>query len=226
MTETPSIVVDDDLEQRPQSSSLDRAETAFDRESALQSRQEDTNNFEDVIYVTDSTDKPTKSPNVEIKEAYVKTISELPTSPEKPTAGVFNKIAGAVQSLFRWRKMPHKNSRVTPDSGSTFLDAERAETIQNSFRVMSGQTENIQMNNLNSTIATNNVQMQSNCNQSFQSGFSDNNGGKFSRKIAECPSFESNIFSVDSVSNHVPITIENNNNEQSSEDSSSGEHYK
>ena len=180
-----------------------------------------------IIHIPEPVETPIKPPNLEVKEAYVQNVSAH--SGQNPPAGVLSKIAGTIQNLFRWRKMPIKNARVTPESGSNFLDAERAEISGAGSTVTATgvevQTDNIRMNRLDSKPSEESFQMQLNFDQSFQSGFLDNSGVKTFDKTEQYPGNESKLFSVNSAGNPIPLTIENDKNDDSSDDSSSGEYF-
>jgi len=214
MAET-SLPTNEEPVLRPQSSI---AETAFDREIVAQSRKEDTNNPEEVIYIPESTESPIQPPSFEVKEAYVKDELDNVNPREKPVIGIFSKLAGTVQNIFRWRKIPIKTARITPDSCSNFLDAERAEVTRDQSRTTNARANTIRMNQLGSKSEENHSQMQFTNNHSFQLNLLVNHLDKNEPSSA----FESKIYSVNSAGKPIPLTIENDKNDDTSEESSSG----
>ena len=211
----------EELDRQYQSS---RAAVFFDRETVSPSRKEEEHNPQEVIYISESTETPDKPPNLRVKEAYVQTASENVRATDKPAAGIFSKIAGTVQSIFRWRKMPIKTTRITPDSGSNFLDAERVEVTQDQSRNTDTRTNSLQMNQLSLKHEKSDSQIQPTLNHSFQSGFLNNESKTFARN-EQCSTFESKIYSVNSAGKPIPLTIENDKNDETSEESSSGNNY-
>ena len=221
MATTPENIA----EQPDQRLQLSMAETAFDGKTTPDIREDGLNCPDEIIFITETSKTPVNPPDFKVKEAYVKTstskgesrINQNPPPTKEPSvSGLFSRIASTVQGLFRWRKLAANNSRVTPESGSTFLDAGGADKKESSKKV--SRTDDMSMSRLGSN-PEQATQMQSNqiFDQSLSSGLTQNG-----RDNEQYQSYESNIYSVNSAGNPIPITIENDRNDDTTDDSSSG----